>query len=173
MIGFISRWGQLSRRYLWPHLLLGIVAAGFGLPFTSGSSQILTPFSLANTFTVSANTRFEHLTRLREMTRRPTFFAGYWQQHALRVVIRNLSFSLPVQQQQTENCFEPLTVKSLAVLYSLVALLAVPTWRADCRVLSNHYRHFVLSSFSTALWLSAVRGIRAGPMRAKEVPLSV
>ena len=165
MIGIFSRWRQLGRRYFWPHLLLGMVAASLGLPVANAQPPESGPVSgkSANTLFVGNAVRFEHLIRLRETARRPGVSADYWHQHAIRVVIRHLSFSLPQMQPQVRHQLLPLAAQKLAVLQSLHALLTnhhpVSQYQAAERALTSVQQ----PGFNSGLWLSGVQGIRAGP----------
>lgn len=102
--------------------------------------------------------------------RRPAFGVDYWQQHALRTVIRHLSFALAPQVAYTAapeviiQEAEPLHVQQLALLVTLNALL---THESKPPVIIRQTRQpLILSTHQhqPGLWLAQVQGIRAGPM---------
>lgn len=102
-----------------------MVAASLGLPVANAQPPESGSVSgkSANTLFVGNAVRFENLIRLRDTARRPGLSADYWHQHAIRVVIRHLSFSLPQLQAQVQHPLLPLTAQKIAVLQSLHALL--------------------------------------------------
>lgn len=171
MIGILNRWRQFGRRYFWPHLLLGMVAASLGV------STSLTQTDLAAVPNTSSslnrlNIGSTGLTNLAllQAHRRPAFGVDYWQQHALRTVIRHLSFALAPQVAYTAapeviiQEAEPLHVQQLALLVTLNALL---THESKPPVIIRHTRQpLILSTHQhqPGLWLAQVQGIRAGPM---------
>ncbi len=168
MIGLFSRWRQLGMRYFWPHLLLGMVAASLGLPVAN--AQTLEPGNAAdvpaNTLFIGNAVPFENLLRIRSTVRRPGVTVDYWHQHAIRVVIRHLSFSLPQIQPETQQQLLPLAVQKIAVLQSLHALLTTrpPAGVLISRPRPESIRHS--SVFNSGLWLAGTQGIRAGPVDA-------
>jgi len=102
--------------------------------------------------------------------RRPAFGVDYWQQHALRTVIRHLSFALAPQVSYTAapeviiQEAEPLHVQQLALLVTLNALL---THESKPPVIIRQTRQpLILSTHQhqPGLWLAQVQGIRAGPI---------
>ncbi|GAB2944800.1 secretion monitor [Hafnia psychrotolerans] len=102
--------------------------------------------------------------------RRPAFGVDYWQQHALRTVIRHLSFALAPQVSYTTapeiiiQEAEPLHIQQLALLVTLNALLThepkppvIIRQTRQPQILSTHQHQ-------PGLWLAQVQGIRAGPL---------
>ena len=171
MIGILNRWRQFGRRYFWPHLLLGMVAASLGV--STNLSQTELP-ALPNTSSSLnrlniGSTGLSNLALL-QANRRPSFGVDYWQQHALRTVIRHLSFALAPQVAYTVTQpeaklqeAEPLHVQQLALLVTLNALL---THEPKPPVIIRQTQQPFLSlasSHQTGLWLAQVQGIRAGP----------
>ncbi|WP_416413137.1 secA translation cis-regulator SecM [Pantoea sp. App145] len=163
MIGIFSRWRQFGRRYFWPHLLLGMVAASFGLPACAQTSEPASADTPVSSLFTGNVVRFDHLIRLQETARRPNFNVDYWHQHAIRTVIRHLSFSMtPPAQAENENAV-PLAAQKLALIDSLQALLTSPAMPQ----ITAEPQPAVLTTEpqlnTPAFWLSTIQGIRAGP----------
>ncbi|CAI1082523.1 Secretion monitor precursor [Serratia marcescens] len=113
----------------------------------------------------SANGTFNSLALLQDAHRR----VDYWQQHALRTVIRHLSFALAPQavyarvQESEAEAEPPLQVAQLALLSTLNALL---THEPKPPTIIRHTHLEVLPTLArhqTGLWVAQVQGIRAGP----------
>ncbi|MBU9857515.1 secA translation cis-regulator SecM [Rahnella bonaserana] len=171
MIGILNRWRQFGRRYFWPHLLLGMVAASLGvstnlsqteLPAVPNTSSSLNRLNIGST-------GLSNLALL-QANRRPSFGVDYWQQHALRTVIRHLSFALAPQVVYTVAAPEvvaeeagPLHVQQLALLVTLNALLTHES--KPPVIIRQTQQPFLTFSLphKTGLWLAQVQGIRAGP----------
>lgn len=163
MGSLLTCWRQFSRRYFWPHLLLGMVAAGLGLPALSQEHQ--TP-SLAKTTASDQNpTRinFSPLALL-ETARRPSFAVDYWHQYAIRKVIRHLSFAMtPTVLPGARGSSSLPVVQHLALLNTLSALITQENFPR----VSTHQAVYSASpvAFTVSQWMSQATAIRAGPQR--------
>jgi len=140
-----------------------MVAASFGLPVCAQSAELNTSSeSSSSSLFVGNAARFDHLIRLQETARRPSFTIDYWHQHAIRTVIRHLSFTLTPQAETPDTV--PLAAHKLALIDSLQALLTTHTsLRQPSQQVAQAPRDALVPVTSLADWRSKMHAIRAGP----------
>lgn len=143
-----------------------MVAAGLGLPVHSANTA---PGLSAATSSAGHNSarlvRADGFILLQENTRRTSFSVDYWHQHAIRTVIRHLSFALAPQAMSVADESLPLDAQHVALLDSLSVLL---TQEGKPAAIVPHTGQRALPEaqiFNTVSWIRQRQGIRAGPFR--------
>ena len=143
-----------------------MVAAGLGLPVHSGNTA-----PGLSTATSSAGHNCSRLVRadgfilLQENTRRTSFSVDYWHQHAIRTVIRHLSFAMAPQVMSVADDNLPLNAQHVALLDSLSVLLTQEGKPAAIVPLTGRQALPEAKVFDTVSWIRQRQGIRAGPFR--------
>lgn len=149
-----------------------MVAASFGVSTNLSQTELASVTNTSSSLN-RLNIGSRGLTNLvwLQAHRRASFGVDYWQQHALRTVIRHLSFALSPQVvtynvvSQDNDLAEvgPLHVQQLALLVTLNSLL---THETRSPIIVRDPRQLRLSAsdkHQPKLWLANTLGIRAGP----------
>ncbi|NHB90915.1 secA translation cis-regulator SecM [Photorhabdus cinerea] len=171
-MGILNLWRQFGRRYFWPHLLLGMVAASIGVPtilvgVTDNILQANT--SSSQRWQNQALSAFDNLFSPQNVQRQPANNgANYWQQHAVRNMIRQLSFAFFVSQpMNNETAKQSIRLSSSniqqIVLETLNALLTREPQLPEPVSETQFPITVSQSSHTTAFWIAKAQGIRAGP----------
>ncbi|OTA21818.1 SecA regulator SecM [Xenorhabdus beddingii] len=182
-MSILNLWRQFGRRYFWSHLLLGMVATGIGVPTVfAGVTENL---SHTNTSSTQENqnqafSSFEqlfqlHLFQLKSVQRQPANYLNYWQQHAVRNVIRQLSFAFSVTEPvRHEAAKESRQISSPSMqqlmLDTLHAMLTQTPMPFDETIFDETISSIAMAqvvhpdTYTPALWVAKIQGIRAGPI---------
>lgn len=165
MITILHQWRQFSRRYFWPHLLLGMVAASLGLPCAHALSaeKNSQPATAASKLMSGPVVHLDALAQLQDSRQQATSAVDYWHQHAIRTVIRHLSFTLSPQHLPDAGAVAPLRVQKLALIDTLSVLLTHELRRPVIMRATEEHHAIGQAEYQTGLWLAQVQGIRAGP----------
>ncbi|MCX8957569.1 secA translation cis-regulator SecM [Erwinia psidii] len=163
MIGILNRWRQFGRRYFWPHLLLGMVAASLGLPHGVSSDRTAISETAFRSLNSSLGVHVDRLALLQANARWPNLNNDYWHQHAIRTVIRHLSFTLTPASLPAAEQAMPLEAHKLALLDTLNALLTREVKPPAIVRQTTQPQFTTRFTWKAGLWLAQVSGIRAGP----------
>lgn len=156
MTGILNRWRQFGRRYFWPHLFLGMVAATLGIP--GAFSSVTTTDNNSGAFHHLFDKRsYSSFLVVNGFSRHSSEKLGYWHKHAVRSALRQLSNPFnPFQAALSQEHHK-------ALLECLSALLT-------CQFNHQKNLHHVFLPlipepriYSPGLWVAKVQGIRAGP----------
>lgn len=163
-MAIFSRWRQSGIRYFWSHIILGMIAAGFGMPgaYAQGTEKNSLQ-EATNHLTINKAICVDKLCSQLSSSRRSASTVDYWQREALRKVIRRLSSVLRPQRfsyvQQDIS-----TVHKQALADNLTALLTLsPPVSATIAFCQTNKYLLVDNDQLSEFIFSRIHGIRAGP----------
>ncbi|WP_434524085.1 secA translation cis-regulator SecM [Photorhabdus asymbiotica] len=171
-MSILNLWRQFGRRYFWPHLLLGMVAASIGVPtiLVGVTNNILQAnISSCQCWQNQALSAFDNLFSQQNIQRQPANNgANYWQQHAVRNMIRQLSFAFFVSQpinnetakqsiRLSSSNIQQLVLETLNGLLTRELQLPEPVSNTQLLITVSQ------SSHTPVFWIAKAQGIRAGP----------
>ncbi|MBD2811044.1 secA regulator SecM [Xenorhabdus sp. Vera] len=177
-MSILNLWRQFGRRYFWSHLLLGIVATGIGVPTVFAKVAENLPHTNTSSTQENQNQSFSsfehlfqlHLFELKSAQRQPSNYLNYWQQHAVRNVIRQLSFAFSVAEpvrceeaKESARGSSPLMQQlMLDTLHAMLTQVSKPfdNTISDVAILVTVFP----DTYTPALWVAQIQGIRAGPL---------
>ena len=96
-MGILNCWRQFGKRYFWPHLLLGVVAAGIGVPvlLANISQQTLTHLNTSSVVEHQLNIeRGLWQARLAQSSS-----INPWQQYAIKRFLTRLAIEVNAQNK--------------------------------------------------------------------------
>ncbi|MBI6549987.1 secA translation cis-regulator SecM [Xenorhabdus lircayensis] len=177
-MSILNLWRQFGRRYFWSHLLLGMVATGIGVPTVFAGVAESLPHTNTSSAQGNQNQAFSsfehlfqlHLFQLKSAQRQPSNYLNYWQQHAVRNVIRQLSFAFSITEPvRYEVAKESTRISSpsmqqlmLDTLHAMLTQTSTPFDEASSDVAM--VLAILPDTHTPALWVAKIQGIRAGPM---------
>nr|WP_218652068.1 secA translation cis-regulator SecM [Limnobaculum xujianqingii] len=168
MMGILNRWRQFGRRYFWPHLLLGVVAASIGAPASLNGlpQQVSLSAAFSNVNPINpAVPGVGQLALSSEVNSRPLQNLNPWQHFAIRNYLTRLAVSFPqdeVTPDEVKVSDDKLRLSHHALLDSLSIQAAIEaTLPSTVSRLIPLESTFILHP--VRFWLSKVQGIRAGP----------
>lgn len=172
-MGILNLWRQFGIKYFWPHLLLGVVATSIGMPgilnALSDAQQTQFNSSSINRQNQAVNA-FDNLFAQQSPQRSSSsssYSVNYWQQHAVRNVIRQLTFAFSISEDDDANQQDEKKGPLLApqvMLDTLYAMLAQRSLQwSDSFAQTDHYAYPHFVAYQPAIWVAQVHGIRAGP----------
>ncbi|MGV3345375.1 secA translation cis-regulator SecM [Enterobacteriaceae bacterium LUAb1] len=163
MIAILNRWRQFGRRYFWPHLLLGIVAASFGSPVAPSAGPSAQAANHSGVLNIAQVVQCDG-SILPGRTHRYSCRIDYWHQHAIRRVIRRLSFTM-LGTIKSKHLIEllPGDVQKLVLLDTLNVLLTHEFCPKNDNVIVFYPATVSFTLWQAGLWLAQVQGTRSDP----------
>lgn len=170
-MGILNRWRQFGKRYFWPHLLLGVVAASIGAPSILANTGQQT---LSATTATSVNRFNNSIQSISDnslwagVSRQPIESINPWHQQAIRRFLTRLAFVIVPQNQDVfasdNSRFHELSLYEWSIVDSLTALLASTHITIPHQYAAVFVDEDRLAGQRAGLWLVQQGGLRAGPV---------